>query len=249
MDVNWTTFLFETINFLVLVWIVWRFLYRPIRNVVEVRRRKIENDIANASAMRDEAEATKERYEARLTDWEKEKSDLRRAFDEELDRERVQRLDRLNETLEEEREKARVLEDRRISDIVREAESRAMTQGAQFASSFLSKVASAELEMRLVRILLDEFPSMTPEQLQGIRAAIGEGRTEVTVTSAYEIDKAQRDELERCVTTLLGDGLTFRYGRDRELIAGIRIGIGPIIWGANVKDELGLFAEAGHDGS
>lgn len=249
MDVNWTTFFFEIVNFLVLVWIVWRFLYRPIRDVVERRRKGIDETIANATRMQESAEDIKNRYESRLTDWQKEKADLRRAFDEELARERATRLDRLGAELEEERAKAGLLEDRRLSDLTREADRHGVAQGARFASKVLSEVATAEVQARLIQMLLAEFPSMSPEQEQGIRAATREGRNEVNVTSAFEIDAAQRDGLEQALGERLGDKLSFRYSRDADLIAGVRISIGPIMWGASVKDELSYFVEAADGGT
>jgi F-type H+-transporting ATPase subunit b len=249
VDVNWTTFFFEIVNFLVLVWIVWRFLYRPIRDVVERRRQDIDETIANATRMRESAEETRSRYETRLTDWEKEKADLRRAFDEELSRERATRLDRLGEELDEQRAKATLLEDRRLNDLTREAEAHGVAQGARFASKVLSEVATADVQARLIEMLLAEFPSMTPEQIQGIRAALREGRNRVSVTSAFEIDAAQRDGLEHALAERLGDELSFRYDRDEDLIAGVRISIGPIMWGASVKDELSYFVEAADGGT
>ena len=38
MELDWTTFILEIINFLVLVWILHRFLYQPVMNVIAQRR-------------------------------------------------------------------------------------------------------------------------------------------------------------------------------------------------------------------
>jgi len=43
MELNWSTFLLEIINFLILVWILKHFFYKPILDVIAHRRADIEN--------------------------------------------------------------------------------------------------------------------------------------------------------------------------------------------------------------
>ena len=42
MELSWSTFFLEIINFLVLVWILKRFLYKPVMDVIARRREGIE---------------------------------------------------------------------------------------------------------------------------------------------------------------------------------------------------------------
>ncbi len=44
MELNWSTLLLEIVNFLVLVWILKRFLYRPVLQVIEERRSRHRGD-------------------------------------------------------------------------------------------------------------------------------------------------------------------------------------------------------------
>jgi len=69
LELNWSTFALEIFNFLVLVWILKRFLYKPVLNVITRRRETIENQLAEARQLHADADALKERYEHRLSDW------------------------------------------------------------------------------------------------------------------------------------------------------------------------------------
>ena len=73
MELNWSTFLLEIINFLVLVWILKHFLYKPILDVIARRRAGIEDRLAKAQQLHDEANTLKTEYENRLVDWEHER--------------------------------------------------------------------------------------------------------------------------------------------------------------------------------
>lgn len=66
MQIDWTTFTLEIINFLVLVWILQRFLYRPVLNALDKRAARMRQQAEDAADARTKAEALKQQYETRL---------------------------------------------------------------------------------------------------------------------------------------------------------------------------------------
>ena len=48
MEFDWTTFALEVVNFLVLVWLLKRFLYRPVLACSTRRRAEVERHMAEA---------------------------------------------------------------------------------------------------------------------------------------------------------------------------------------------------------
>ena len=59
MSIDWFTFAAQLLNFVLLVWLLKRFLYRPILNAIAAREKRIAAELANATAV--EAEAQQER--------------------------------------------------------------------------------------------------------------------------------------------------------------------------------------------
>jgi F-type H+-transporting ATPase subunit b len=57
MKINWFTFIAQIINFLILVWLLRHFLYKPILNAVDEREKKIAGQLKDAKA--DKADAKK----------------------------------------------------------------------------------------------------------------------------------------------------------------------------------------------
>ena len=66
MSFDWSTFLLEVLNFLVLVWLLQHFLYRPVLAVIERRRSESEKITDAAQALRAQAQALKTEYEVRM---------------------------------------------------------------------------------------------------------------------------------------------------------------------------------------
>jgi F-type H+-transporting ATPase subunit b len=92
LELSWSTILLEIINFLVLVWILKRFLYKPVLAVIARRRAGIEDRLAETQRLHDEADALKAEYENRLSDWDHERRQARDALTQELDAERARQL-------------------------------------------------------------------------------------------------------------------------------------------------------------
>ncbi len=66
MSIDWVTVLAQLANFLLLVWLLRRFLYRPILAGIDAREAEIAQRMAAADAARAEAQAAEQRYEQLL---------------------------------------------------------------------------------------------------------------------------------------------------------------------------------------
>lgn len=69
-------FLWQVANFLILLWILKKFAYKPINNMLDERRQSIENAINNAETAKNEAEKLRKDYESRLAEAKKEAQDI-----------------------------------------------------------------------------------------------------------------------------------------------------------------------------
>jgi F-type H+-transporting ATPase subunit b len=246
VDLNWSTFVLEIINFLVLVWVLKRFFYKPVLGVIERRRAAIEETLATAKSTQTAAESLQQKYEGRLADWERERERSRSSFSAELEAERVRALAGLKTELEQEREKARVVSERRDKDAQRKIEETAMLQASQFAAQLLERAAGPELEARLIDSLIAEISDLPAERVASLRGNYGQAPDEIAVVTAFPLPAERRPELERALSALTGLEIPVRYVRDGALLAGIRIVIGSWRLSADLDDELRAFAELAH---
>ena len=66
MSIDWITVAAQVANFLVLVWLLKRFLYRPILDGIDAREAEIAGRMQVAERARAEAEATEAEYRTRM---------------------------------------------------------------------------------------------------------------------------------------------------------------------------------------
>jgi F-type H+-transporting ATPase subunit b len=247
LELNWSTFVLEIINFLVLVWILKHFFYRPVINVIAQRRAGIQNSLSEATQLHDDAETLQAQYRDRLADWEQERQQARASLAQEIETERARRLVALQSELEQEREKSRVAEARRQADALHKLEETALIQAARFASRVLGEVASPELEAKLLDMLTDELPRFSAERIAALRNNWGQTTEAIVVASAFPLSDSQRQKLRKALTAMTGSDLPLHFEEDAELLAGVRITVGAWVLGANLQDELRSFAEYAHD--
>lgn len=246
MELNWSTFVLEIINFLVLVWILKRFLYQPVLDVIARRRAAIENQLTEAEQHHAEANVLKEQYEHRLTDWELEREKATDKLQHELEQHRLDQLNIQKTELAQENEKNRVTRSKQDEQAMREIERQALLQGAAFASRLLTEAAGPELQSRLLKILLDDLNAIPGEQISILSNDWGESPEQIQVTSAYPLTDDQQQRLEETLSSVTGLSVPVNYATDTKLLAGLVITIGAWVLQLNVRDELQGFTEFVH---
>jgi len=246
LELSWSTFLLEIVNFLVLVWILKHFLYKPVRDIIAQRQSGIEKQLAAAQQQQDEAARLQTQYEHRLAEWEQERRQARDTLSQEIDAQRTAQLAALQTELSQAQEKAQVSAAHRAAELERELELRALQQGAQFAARLLAETASPQLEARLLERLLKDLAALSSDRVNALRTTWGNHPEYISVTSAYPLADAQRQRLEETLQQLTGQALPVHYREDTGLLAGIRISIGAWALHANVRDELQGLAEFAH---
>ncbi|HKK16341.1 MAG TPA: F0F1 ATP synthase subunit delta [Gammaproteobacteria bacterium] len=246
MELTWSTFLLEIINFLVLVWILKRFFYKPVLDVIARRRAGIEERLAEARQLHDEADTLKKEYENRLADWEKERQQARDVLSREMDEEKSRQMEALQTLLAQEREKAKVADLRQREEALREIEHRAMQQAGEFAGRLLAQASGPDLDARLLDIVLEGLSELTRQQISALRNQWGEPPETILVTSACPLAEDRRHHLQQLLQKITGLALPVEYQQDADLMAGLRITIGAWVLDANIKDDLKGFTEFAH---
>src|SRR6202035_1192261 len=90
MLIDWFTVGAQALNFVILVWLMKRFLYKPILNAIDAREKKIAAELADAGAKKAEAQ--------------KEKDDFKHK-NEEIDQQRVALMTKATEDAKAERQR------------------------------------------------------------------------------------------------------------------------------------------------
>lgn len=246
MELNWSTVVLEILNFLILVWILKRFLYQPVLDVITRRQVGIEKTLADAETRQAEAVKLQQQYEGRLAEWDRERQQARAALSRELDAERNRKLAELQTALEQEQEKVRVADARRQTDTLRKLEETALRHAARFTTQLLRQATGPELEARLADLAITGLTALPAKRIADLRNSNGKPPEAIRVTSAFPLADDQRQRLEQTLASVAGPDIAQHFEQDSALLAGVRIAIGPWVLGVNLQDELQGFMDLAH---
>jgi len=243
MQLDWTTFALEVINFLALVWILKRLFYQPVLNALDARQARVRAETAQAAKLQQEADSLRQQYEERLAHWAQEREEMRRKLEQELVQQRAAGMERIRRALGDEEEKARVRDAARTA--AHEFELTRQAAGAAYrdVASMLHRLASPALTESIARLLIEDLAELPQTQREALRGAVEKLGADATaeIAPAHPLDDATVQDIARGLTAAAGRALRVTLAPDPALIAGVRIAVGECLLHANLADELAFF--------
>ena len=223
MLVDWFTVAAQVVNFIILVWLLKRFLYQPILHAIDAREQRIALSLADAAAK--EAEARTERNAIRRKN---EEFDQQRAarLSQAIDEAKAER----QRLLDEARQAADILRAKRQEALQREQQSlndeiarRTRAEVFAIARKVLTDLSGASLEERMSEVFADRLRALDDEARQGLARSLKTATHPVRVRSAFELTSEQRAAIRTALNETLAADIQVRFDTAPDVISGIEL--------------------------
>ena len=233
MLIDWFTVAAQAINFLILVWLLRRFLYRPVLATIEAREKMIATQLAEAADRKAQAQKEGEDFRRRSDALDQQRENLLRKATDEADAARQRLLDAARKDAEALRSKLidAVRNEREVLN--RQIVERTQEEVFAIARKTLADLAGMSLEDRMTEVFLDHLRQECDERRTALPTAAprkalmsmlpGSPDAPALVRSAFELSPARRVEIENIVKGYLGQGVTVRFETAPDLVAGIEL--------------------------
>ncbi len=220
MQIDWFTFACQVVNFLVLVWLLKRFLYAPIQRAIDERERTIAESLQAAADREAAARAAQQSYESRQAELSHLKDSLLAETTAQVDQWRKDRLQELRQEVADARKSWYESVSREQQQVLGELRQRTAQQVQHVARHVLRELADCDLEQKTIHHFLAHFQ----EQWDGEGAHFGNGRTATgtVVRTALALSQDDRKLLTEAFGKRLGNG-PIRFEVDGDLICGIEV--------------------------
>ncbi len=217
MLIDWFTVIAQIINFLVLLLLLRRFLYKPILNAMEERERKVAERLESARQERIKAEEERQRYETLYQELNQTLDEKKRQAAEEVETWRKQALQEARQGVEASKESWRKALEQEQQAFAAELRQFTVRQTYAVAGKALRDLADDSLEARL----LAQFS----ERLAGGKIDLDkiDSKDRLTVRSAFELSGEARKNLAESIQKRLGRKADLDYKVAPELGAGLEI--------------------------
>jgi len=223
MLIDWFTVIAQAINFLILVWLLKRFLYRPILDAIDAREKRIAAKIADADTKEAEAQKQRDVYQQKNQDMDQQRSTLLNEAVEAAKAERTQLLDAARQDAEDLRvklERGLRNEQHSLND---EISRRAREEIFAIARKALSDLAGVDLEQRMTEIFLDRLRDLGAKEMADMKSAFKLSRNPLLVRTAFALSDQQKEDIEKAVLEILDEKQAIEFIVDADLVSGIEI--------------------------
>ena len=226
MSIDWVTVVAQIINFLVLVWLLQRFLYGPITRAMEAREQRIKQQLDDAAASKRNAEAEASKLKADHDELEARRDEMTSAMRAEVETFRRELEERLRKEMDERRKAwGQEIEEEQEAFIV-ELKRHAAEHFFALAREALGGLASKSLNDAIAEGFGDRLPELDEERLRKIREAARNADKSAIVESSFVISPAVKRRITGVVHELISPSLDVDYVTDDKQICGVRLRIG-----------------------
>lgn len=237
MLIDWFTIVAQIINFMVLVWLMKRFLYKPILRAIDEREKRIAAEIDAAEIARLEATEQRDQFRQKNEDFDRRFVEQLAEATAEVDRKRQQMLDEARSAAEAVTERWRIDLEAKASDFEQAFNMQIGDTVLTVTRKILQDLASVELESRIVAVMLDRLRlPVTIRDLSEHRS--NDADLAVTLTSAFELPADDRNQIEQAVREALATHVRISFKTRADLVCGLELLMDGYKISWNIRDYL-----------
>ncbi|HTW33907.1 MAG TPA: F0F1 ATP synthase subunit delta [Rhizomicrobium sp.] len=236
MHIDWWTLALQTINVLILVWILARFFYRPVADIIEKRRAAAAKVLTEASDLKASVEADKAGVAAARAGIDAERGRVLAEARKQAEAERDAMLHKAAEAMAKLRteNEAVLAHDRKMME--QAMIERASALGVEIARTLLERLPRRFAATTFLSALPEQLATLPPSSRE--RLATCAGTTGLDVITAAPLDGPQQAECQTLIEAALRRKAKLAFRSDPALIAGIEIRSETITLKNNWRDDL-----------
>ena len=223
MPIDWFTVAAQIINFLILVWLMKRFLYQPILDAIDAREKRIAGELADADTRKAEAQKERDEFQRKNDAFERERVALLREAIDEAKAERQKLLD-------EARQAADALRVRQMQTLSNDADSlheaisrRTQQEVLAIARKALTDLAAVSLEERMSEVFTGRLRALDSPAKETFVKSLQTASRPARVRSAFDLSAAQRAAIQKALNETFSTEIQVRFETSPDLVSGIEL--------------------------
>ncbi len=223
MLIDWFTVAAQLVNFLILMWLMKRFLYKPILHAIDERERRIAKELSDADQKKSGAQKEGDEFRHKNEVFDQERAALLSKATGEAQAERERLLTEAKkaaDALNAKQQEALRSDEQRIYGAIR---LRTQSEVFSVARKTLKDLAGADLEERIVEAFIRRLHELTGAEKDSFASAFKASPAPVVVHSTFKLSPALSASIEGTIKAMLGANAEIQIETAPELISGIEL--------------------------
>lgn len=225
MPIDWFTVAAQIVNFFVLVWILKRFLYRPVLETMARRQKHVEESMLAATREKEAAARERTSYEEQMRNLDRKRESTLSEATHEAEAERARLIEQAREEFQSLRQRWRETLRHEQKDLGGELVTMVQTEALALAGQLVRDLADAELQEQIIRKFIHNLEALPPEEREHFAAPLDDSGGEAVLRSAFDLDEPLRGEIEQAARSVIGARTPIRFETKPSLGAGLELSV------------------------
>ncbi len=241
MLIDWYTIIFQILNFLILVFLLRRYLYGPIIRAMDDREKKIVEREEAAAEKKAEAEKAEEDYRRQKEELEEQEEEIREKAREKAAEEKNELVNKAREEVGETKRRWEEAFEREKETFINELRRRIGQQACQVARHCLEDLADSRLEELIWDLFLEKIADLPEEESSALQEALASDDYKVVLHSAFDAPDEKLDRLSESLQKAVpaSEGkISVSAEVDQNLVCGLELDAGGYRVAWNIDSYL-----------
>jgi len=242
--IDWFTVIAQIINFLVLVYLLKRFLYGPIIRAMDEREKKIALRQEEAGKKKEEADLEAKDYRRKNMEFDERREEMFSQIKEEVEARRKDLINEARNQVNADRTKWYEAIQREKEVFLQDLRRRAGRQTCAISRQVLKEMADVDLEDHIIHVFIKRLLSLNKDEIEALKESIHRFSQKISVHSAFKIPVKPAGEIMEVLRNQADGHVDVKFEVSPDLICGIELKIQGTRISWNVDDYLETLEES-----
>ena len=220
---DWFTVGAQTLNFLVLVWLMKRFLYKPILDAIDAREKRIALALLDAVLKQTAAQKERDEFHSKNAEFDQQRNELLSQVKDEIKAERQHLLDEARQVADALRVKRQDALTSELQSLQRDIVRRNREEVFAIANKVLTDLAGTPLEQRMAEVFMRRLRALHGKAKETLGAALKTAPEPAVVRSAFALVADERAKIQNVINETFAVDVQLRFETAPELVSGIEL--------------------------
>jgi F-type H+-transporting ATPase subunit b len=224
MLIDWFTVIAQIINFLILLFLLHRFLYKPILKTIDKRQHQLESQWQSVREEQEKAEAEAQAHRQAQQDLDEQRDQILEEAKSEAQEMRRAEMQQMRAEIEQKRQEWQQALKEEQQSLLADLQQQFGHQIVAIAHRMLKDLANVELEQQAIQEFQQKLHALDPETRRAIADAFAHHEQAITVQTSFELPAASQESLRQTLQeTNLLNGQAVHFAVSPDLLFGIRL--------------------------
>lgn len=221
MEINWFTFSAQIVNFLILLWLLKRFFYTPLQNVMKKREDEVLSRLEEARQKLVHAEEMSKEYQGKIDQLEKQKNEWLEEAKQESESHRKELLKTARNEVDAIHAKWLKAVESEKKTLMETLERQSVQKILAIVEKIVRDLSDSDLERQTIQRFLEKIQAIDEHDTSKVENIKTE--KEIEIASSFPIEKADQQKIDKTIQKMFSDQTQYNYTTDPDLGFGIEL--------------------------